>query len=166
MFDGRDQKAKNPDLETFSPACRSTTHKLIAAEACRLGHRQRTWDVEAAYLKGVFPKDSKPLLARPPPGNRQYLNGVALIWVLKTPLYGEADTGRIWYMTFIRFLVEDRGFTQSRYDPCFFWKVLPDGSRFNLVIYVDDGYSTDNISSHADDEFIRVESQTFSGLPC
>ena len=159
VFDGRDQKAKNPELETFSPACRSTTHKLIAAEACRLGHRQRTWDVEAAYLKGVFPKDSKPLLGRPPPGFRQFINGVPLIWVLKTPLYGEADAGRIWYQTFIKFLIEERGFTQSRYDPCFFWKTLPDGSRLNCVIYVDDGYSTDNGSTFADAELEAINSR-------
>ena len=156
VFDGRDQKAKNPGLETFSPACRSTTHKLIAAEACRLGHRQRTWDVEAAYLKGVFPSGSKPLLARPPPGYRTYINGVAVIWVLNTPLYGEADAGRIWYKTFVAFLINERGFTQSRYDPCYFWKVLPDGSRMNCVIYVDDGYSTDNGSEYADKELEAI----------
>ena len=42
VFDGRDQKAKNPELETFSPACRTTTQKLVTAEACRLGQRLRT----------------------------------------------------------------------------------------------------------------------------
>ena len=117
VFDGRAQKAKNPTLETFSPACRSTTHKLLTAEACLLGYRLRTWDVEAAYLKGVFDRSSTPLYGRPPPGYRQYINGVAQIWVLSTPLYGEADAGRIWYKTFVKFLLEKRKFTQSKYDP-------------------------------------------------
>ena len=156
VFDGRRQKAANPELETFSPACRSTTHKLLTAEACMLGHRLRTWDVEAAYLKGVFEDGSEALYARPPPGYRTFINGVALIWKLNTPLYGEADAGRIWYKTFVKFLLEERGFTQSRYDPCFLWKVLPDGSRFNCVIYVDDGYSSDNGSEHADAELAAI----------
>ena len=140
VFDGRSQKAKDPLLETFSPACRSTTHKLLTAEAVRLGLRILTWDVEAAYLKGVFPAGTKKLYARPPPGYRSFANGVPYIWVLMTPLYGEADAGRIWYQTFIAFLIKDRGFTQSRYDPCMFWKTLSDGTRFLCVIYVDDGF--------------------------
>ena len=156
VFDGRDQKAKNPTLETFSPACRSTTHKLITAEACRLGYRLRTWDVEAAYLKGVFESGSEPLYGRPPPGYRQYVNGVCMIWVLDTPLYGEADAGRIWYKTIVKFLLEERGFSQSKYDPCLFWKALPDGSRLYIVLYVDDGYSSDNGSHEADVELQAI----------
>ena len=156
VFDGRRQKANNPSLETFSPACRSTTHKLLTAEACRLGYRLRTWDVVAAYLKGKFEAGSDPLYARPPLGYRTYVDGIALIWKLNTPLYGEADAGRIWYKTFVKFLIEERGFSQSRYDPCFLWKLLADMSRFNCVIYVDDGYSSDNGSSHADAELAAI----------
>ena len=156
VFDGRDQKAKNPLLETFSPACRSTTHKLLTAEACRIGLRLLTWDVEAAYLKGVFSEDSAPLYGRPPPGYRSFVNGIALIWVLKTPLYGEADAGRIWYKTFIKFLINDRGFKQSKYDPCLFWKHLANGSRMYIVIYVDDGFSADDSSSQADAELDAI----------
>ena len=79
-----------------------------------------------------------------------------MIWKLLGPLYGEADAGRVWYKTLIKFLIEERGFTQSRYDPCFLWKELPDGSRFNCVIYVDDGYSSDNGSPNADAELTAI----------
>ena len=156
VFDGRSQKANDPMLETFSPACRSTTVKLAMAEACRNGHRLRTWDVEAAYLKGKFPDGAATLYARPPPGYRKYVEGVPLIWVLKTPLYGEADAGRIWYKTFIHFMLHDRGFTQSRYDPCLLWKVLPNGSRMVCVLYVDDGVSSDDGSPEADSELEAI----------
>ena len=152
VVDGRDQKKKNPFLETFSPACRSTTHKLLVAESCRIGYRKRTWDVEAAYLKGIFGEGSQPLHARPPPGYRAYLNGIALVYVLHTPLYGEADAGRIWYQTLITFLLEERGFTHSRYAPCLFWKTLANGSRMYMVGYVDDGFSIDDGSRMADSE--------------
>ena len=62
--------------------------------------RQRTFDVEAAYLKGQFEK-SEVLYARPPLGYRSWDHGVMYIWRLKVPLYGEADAGRIWNRTLV-----------------------------------------------------------------
>ena len=159
VFDGRSQKANDPTLETFSPACRSTTVKLAVAEACRRGHRLRTWDVEAAYLKGKFPDGAETLYARPPPGYRKYVEGVPLIWVLKTPLYGEADAGRIWYKTFIHFMLHERGFTQSKYDPCLLKKKLPNGSLMVCVLYVDDGISSDDGSPEADAELEAINAR-------
>ena len=41
---------------------------------------------------------------------------------------------------------------QSEYDPCYFWKKLADGSRMDVVIYVDDGFVVDSYSSCADAE--------------
>ena len=159
VFDGRSQKVKDPTLETFSPACRSTTFKLAVAEACRLGLRLLTWDVEAAYLKGKFPDGAETLYARPPPGYRKYVNGIAMIWVLKTPLYGEADAGRIWYQTFLRFMLAERAFTQSRFDPCLLWKTLSNGSRMTIVLYVDDGISSDDGSLEADAELEAINAK-------
>ena len=66
--------------------------------------------------------------------------GVPLVWRLRTPLYGEADAGRIWNRTAVNQLVNVQGFTQSEYDPCYFFKVGADGDRVDLVLYVDDGY--------------------------
>ena len=87
----------------------------------------------AAYLKGKFEAGSDPLYARPPLGYRAYINGVALIWKLNTPLYGEAGAGRIWYKTFVKFLIEERrGFSQSRFDPCFLWKICGRSSPIYL----------------------------------
>ena len=117
--------------------------------------RQRTFDVEAAYLKGKF-DESEILYARPPPGYRSYDRGVMYVWRLLVPLYGEADAGRIWNRTLVRQLVLVQKFTQSEYDPCFFWKHLSDGTRMNLVMYVDDGYVTDSNSSLADAELEQL----------
>ena len=117
--------------------------------------RQRTFDVEAAYLKGKF-DDSEILYARPPPGYRSYDRDVMYVWRLLVPLYGEADAGRIWNRTLVRQLVRVQNFTQSEYDPCFFWKHLSDGTRMNIVMYVDDGYVTDSNSSIADAELEQL----------
>ena len=74
-------------------------------------------------------------------------------------MYGEADAGRIWHQTLVKFLLEERGFTQSKYDPCLFWKLLKDGSRIYIVIYVDDGFSSDNGSKEADNELEAINAR-------
>ena len=75
-----------------------------------------------------------------------------MVWQLKVPLYGEADAGRIWNKTLVRQLVSVQGFNQSQYDPCYFWKHLRDGTRIDIVMYVDDGYVVDAFSPAADAE--------------
>ena len=121
--------------------------------------RQRTFDVEAAYLKGNFTETEK-LYARPPAwpkGYRTYVKGdVPVVWRLKVPLYGEADAGRIWNRTLVHQLVSVQKFEQSEYDPCYFWKTLTDGTRMDLVMYVDDGYVVDAHSDAADAELRRL----------
>jgi hypothetical protein len=121
--------------------------------------RQRTFDVEAAYLKGQF--DGEVLYARPPPrgpppGHRPTINGVPVVWRLKAPLYGEADAGRIWNRTLVKQLVSVQKFEQSEYDPCYFRKLLADGSRIDVVMYVDDGYVVDASSPLADVELKQL----------
>ena len=49
-------------------------------------------------------------------------------------------------------MVGVQNFSQSKYDPCYFWKLLSDGSRIDIVMYVDDGYVVDAFSSAADAE--------------
>ena len=51
--------------------------------------------------------------------------------------------------TFMKFLIEERGFTQSEYDPCMLWKVLANGERLDCVVHVVDGFSSDDGSSEA-----------------
>ena len=117
--------------------------------------RQQTFDVEAAYLKGEF--DGEVLYARPPPtgpppGRRPYIRGVPVVWRLRAPLYGEADAGRIWNRTMVKQMTKVQGYTQSKYDPCYFFKLLADGTRQDIVMYVDDGYCVDSGSAAADAE--------------
>ena len=90
--------------------------------------------------------DNEIVYARPPPnfpGGRRFRNfderGIPLVWRLKVPLYGEADAGRIWNRTAVHQLVRVQGFTQSEYDPCYFFKEVS-GERVDIALYVDDGY--------------------------
>jgi len=52
----------------------------------------------------------------------------------------------------VKQLCEVQLFHQSQYDPCYFWKFLSDGTRMDLVMYVDDGYVVDDNSALADAE--------------
>ena len=84
---------------------------------CKPRLRQRTFDVEGAYLKGKF-EDGEVLYARPPISHREYVEGdVPVVWRLKVPLYGEADAGRIWNRTLVHQLVDVQHFKQSRSEP-------------------------------------------------
>ena len=79
-----------------------------------------------------------------------------VVWRLKVPLYGEADAGRIWNRTLVKQLTEVQQFQQSEFDPCYFWKFLSDGTRMDLVMYVDDGYVIDAYSAAADAELAQL----------
>ena len=112
---------------------------------CVTRPRARQFDVEGAYLKGQFEADEV-VYARPPPdfpnGTRYRIfddRGVPMVWRLRVPLYGEADAGRIWNRTAVNQLVRVQGFTQSEFDPCYFFKEV-DGERVDIALYVDDGY--------------------------
>eukprot|EP00965_Chrysotila_dentata_P181551 5993060-Pleurochrysis_carterae.AAC.1 len=61
-------KLKNTEfeLETFAPAARSTTFKLLCAVSCLTKRRNRKFDVEAAYLNGEFEGDDPKVHVRPP----------------------------------------------------------------------------------------------------
>ena len=89
------------------------------------------------------------------------MRGVPVIWRLRVPLYGEADAGRLWNRTFVRFLTGPidgggGGWSQSGYDPCYFFKILHDNARIDMALYVDDGYVIDSGSPLADAELTRL----------
>jgi len=159
VYDGRAQKSKaaaqGKELYSYAPCGRPSTHKCQIASAVHHRRRHRTFDVIGAYLKGKF-NDDEVVYARPPPGERTYTfrNGmkVAIVWMLKVPLYGEVDAGYIWNRTATHQLCEVQKWNQSEHDPGYFWKILADGTFMDLLLYVDDAYVTDSGSLLADAE--------------
>jgi hypothetical protein len=94
VYDGRNQKEvarlEGRKLNCYAPCGRPATNKAQMATAVAGRRRARTFDVEAAYLKGVF-EEGEIIYARPPPGYRKYdTRGVAIVWRLKVPLHGKA----------------------------------------------------------------------------
>ena len=151
VFDGRDQKARSAqagkDIQSYAPCGRPSTNKMQIANAVFHKRRHRTFDVTGAYLKGKF-SETEVVYARPPPGEQRFMfrNGkrVPIVWRLMVPLYGEVDAGYIWNRTATAQLCVKQGFTQSQYDPGYFWKKLADGTTMDLLLYVDDAYVTDS----------------------
>eukprot|EP00965_Chrysotila_dentata_P076041 2512529-Pleurochrysis_carterae.AAC.5 len=90
---------------------------------------------------------------RPPPDERFCDNREKpIVWKLLKPLCGEADVGRIWHRTAKKQLVQVQGFTQSEFDPCYFYKKYPDGHQVDLVLYVDDCWMADTGGAQADND--------------
>ena len=83
--------------------------------------------------------------------------GIPIVWRLDGELYGKVTAGKTWNRTATKQLVEKQGFTQSQYDPSFFFKVLKDGTRMDLTLYVDDAVITDAYSMLADVELVELE---------
>ena len=108
-----------------------------------------SFDVEGAYLQGEYAA-GQVVYARPPPGYRSFdRRGVPVVWRLTSPLYGEADAGRLWNQTFHKQMIVQK-FTQSEADPCYYYKIYEDGTRLDICMYVDDGWVETDSGAPAD----------------
>eukprot|EP00965_Chrysotila_dentata_P131839 4358883-Pleurochrysis_carterae.AAC.1 len=119
-----------------APLCRSPS------ELGSLTLRPLTYRVHSKKTTGKFSYDGHPLDDR----------GVPIVWKLLKLLYGEADAGRIWHRTAMKQLVQTQGFTQSEFDPCYFFKKYSDGYRFDLILYVDHCWMADTGSAQAEND--------------
>eukprot|EP00965_Chrysotila_dentata_P026906 893101-Pleurochrysis_carterae.AAC.1 len=73
-------------LETFAPAARSATFKLLCAVGCAANLRVRQFEVEAVYLQGTFEGDDGEVFVRPPPDERFFHDrGIPIVWKLLKP---------------------------------------------------------------------------------
>ena len=115
------KSVKRIEMRTMSPTIRSATFKSCCAVAAIEGMRHSAFDVVAAYLQGEF--NGQRVVARAPRGFRTFdERGVEIVWILKRPLYGEPDAGRIWYNTFVHYVTVTDAcrFQRCHYDPCAF----------------------------------------------
>ena len=62
----------------------------------------------------------------------------------------------MWFDTLLPKLVELK-FKQSDVDPCYWYKVYADGSRFDLGIYVDDMWAVDDAGALADADWAALK---------
>ena len=154
------KSAKRVEMRTMSPTIRSATFKSCCAVAAIEGMRHSAFDVVAAYLQGEF--NGQRVVARAPRGFRTFdERGVEIVWILKRPLYGEPDAGRIWYNTFVHYVTVTDAcrFQRCHYDPCAFVHKCSSesgGGRIILTLYVDDGRTFDSNVGECDAFLLRL----------
>ena len=162
-----DSKLGLPPQDTFAPTSRHSTCKMVMAGACVRAHerkvqgkainklRVRTADAEAAFLQGKQPEQARPLYVRPPPGYRKFdRRGVPIVWRITGNIYGTKNAPRVWYETLLPQLIGSKlNFTQSEVDPCYLYKIYPDGTRIDITVYVDDILAIDDAGPLADADF-------------
>eukprot|EP00965_Chrysotila_dentata_P175167 5781913-Pleurochrysis_carterae.AAC.1 len=112
--------------------------KAAKAQSARVRRRAHPQNIcpggTIGNIQGTFEGDDGEVFVRPPPDERFFDDrGVPIVWKLLKPLYGEADAGRIWHRTAKKQLVQTQGFTQSEFDPCYFFKKYSDGHRVDLI---------------------------------
>lgn len=168
------------DMRTHSPACRASSLKCNFAVGVLHHLRQLDFDVDAAYLQGQYV--DRRVFCRPPQYFRKYdERGVEYVWLLRRPLYGGSDSGRLWYNTFAEHLMNEPITPMQRchYEPAGFVHVcdMPvvvsetkttvtlappsETKRILLLAYVDDGRTWDNCAEVCDAFYVRLE-QRFS----
>eukprot|EP00965_Chrysotila_dentata_P133853 4427075-Pleurochrysis_carterae.AAC.2 len=134
-----------------SPRLRQRAHALNVCTCCSLGKFQiamrgglsckftRATIRRGRSLPSRLTRRRRRRSARPPPSRRALLRRsrhTNCMEIAQATLYGEADAGRIWHRA-AKQLIEVQGFTQSEFDPCYFFKKYDDDHRVDLVLYVD-----------------------------
>ena len=163
--------------DTFAPAVRHNTCKMMTAAACVKAWQQleqteegdcvrpmryRQADFDAAFLQGKQPQGGRKRYVRPPQGFRHYTrSGVPIVWLLVGNCYGTEDAPRVWFDTVLPAMKNELGFTQSEVDPCLLIKIYPNGTRQEIGLYVDDTWAIDNAGPLADADWEKLKALGF-----
>ena len=118
--------------ETFAPAARMESIKILLALACHLKFKLYQMDVKTAFLNGFLKED---VYVAQPKGfiDPHFLNRVLY---LKKVLYGLKQAPRTWYDRLTQYLVSHR-FTRGKVNQTLFIK-KEDGELIVAQVYVDD----------------------------
>ena len=116
---------------TFSPTLNIDCLKLLIALAAKFKWDILQLDIKAAYLNANLDKD---IYVKIPPGDPNFGRGY---WKLNKALYGLKQSGRQWYKTISKFLIE-QGMEQLKSESCVFKKVINRKLVCIIGLYVDD----------------------------
>ena len=90
--------------QATAPVVRTSSMAAIDCVSALRRQHMVSFDCPSAYLQGQQ-QASEQVLARPPPGFRTTdERGVAVLWLMNNPLYGQLDAGAIWNRTFNEFV--------------------------------------------------------------
>lgn len=119
--------------EIFAPVVKHVSIRILLNIVVQEDLELEQLDVKTAFLHGEL---KEKIYMTPPEGyeSRFKKNEVCL---LNKSLYGLKQAPRQWNEKFDNYMTEI-GFVRGSYDNCAYIKVLPDGSRIYLLLYVDD----------------------------
>ena len=117
--------------ETYSPVAMASTIRLILALTVSNNMYLRGADIKTAFL---YADQVRPVYLKPPPGTDCADDEV---WLLNKALYGLKDAPLRWHETLSKHL-KSLGMTQTKSDPCLFFKKNKDGEYCFMTITVDD----------------------------
>lgn len=119
--------------EIFAPVVKHVSIRILLSIVAQENLELEQLDVKTAFLHGEL---REKIYMSPPQGYESQFkdNEVCL---LNKSLYGLKQAPRQWNEKFDNYMSEI-GFVRGSYDNCAYTKVLPDGSRVYLLLYVDD----------------------------
>ena len=122
---------------TFSPTSRPVTLRTL----CALSAKFHEWvigggDVKVAYPQGKWPEHIKKAISRMPFGYHDRDEMGRQLAAEVGNLYGHPLAGKHWWLTFLEWMLHD-GFTQSKHDPCLFFRRHGDKVLY-IIVFVDD----------------------------
>jgi len=117
---------------TYSPTLNSDSLKFIISIAAHFKWNIYQLDIKAAYLNARL---DIPIYVNIPPGDINHEKG---FWRLNKALYGLRQSGRQWFETISKFII-NQNFTQLKSDPCIFKKNYRNNKVICIIgVYVDD----------------------------
>ena len=131
---------QEPDPSNYAPIALILSIRLLVILAATTGWFIEHFDVTKAYLECDMPEGSNVYL-RPP----RVLGLYNVLWLVKKAVYGLRESGRLWADKMHQ-LVQDRGWTRLKSDPCMYVK-----NGMVLVIWVDDIFILYDKTRHYDE---------------
>ena len=119
-------------LDSPTPASSSVKMMLAMSDETEEEEEISVGDVATAFLKGdeYGDKDRPRYVVY-----REFRNSKLRVFKLRGSLYGQRDAPVRWYATFARWLIDEKGFVQSKNDVCLFRHPV---TRVKVLLWVDD----------------------------
>jgi hypothetical protein len=161
-----------------SPTATPTATLFVGGDAAKYGKCVASMDISAAYLNAdmeptgvtvhmiIEPRLAK-ILVDLDPSYTTFLrhDGSVCVRLVKA-LYGTVEAAKLWYDLITTYLGA-YGFVKNRYERCVLNKILDDGTRITVVLYVDDLLVTcalpgpiDDLHKHLETRFTEVSFHT------
>jgi hypothetical protein len=122
--------------QTFSPATRLSTLRIVLVKAALNGEFIETIDISNAYLNGEIEKEYEVYMRQPQGFEERGPNGEKWVCRLKKGLYGLKQSGRLWNQKLSTEL-ERLGFVTIKSDPAVYI-MERQGVRIIMPVFVDD----------------------------